>query len=289
MAQHEVLLRGQCRRRRVRQSIQRTAATAPQRWSRGPSGGPGRRTGNAGRGAQTCPRLAAAAAGENRGPDRAAGSSGASEKKKRLAVFVSGGGSNFRAIHRAIHEGRINASVELVVSDKSACGAVDYAREHGIATVRYPDKDAPAGDAGLGRLLATLREERAIDFVVLAGYLKMVPPEVVRAFPRGMLNMHPALLPAFGGKGYYGMNVHRAVVESGARFSGATVHFVDEEYDRGPIVAQACVAVSPEDTPEQVAAKVLKREHELFPHVVAALCDGRIVWREGKPLLWTAT
>ena len=119
---------------------------------------------------------------------------------------------------------------QLVVSDKASCGATEYATEHGIACLKYPDRTQQ--DAGLQELLTALKEEHAIDYVILAGYMKMVPPELVRAFERGILNMHPALLPAFGGKGYYGIRVHEAVVQSGARFSGATVHFVDEEYDR---------------------------------------------------------
>jgi phosphoribosylglycinamide formyltransferase len=208
---------------------------------------------------------------------------------KRLAVFASGGGSNFRALHAAIVGGKINGTIELVVSDKASCGATEYAAEHGIACLKYPDRSQE--DGGLQGLLTALEKEHAIDFVILAGYMKLIPPELVRAFERGVLNMHPALLPAFGGKGYYGIRVHEAVVQSGARFSGATVHFVDEEYDRGPIVAQACVPVSPWDTAQDLAARVLKSEHELYPHVVAALCDNRIKWTEDntKPVIWTAT
>ena len=138
-------------------------------------------------------------------------------------------------------------------------------------------------------MLESLKGKHSIDFIILAGYMKFIPPELVQEYERGILNMHPALLPAFGGKGYYGMRVHEAVIKSGVRFSGATVHFVNEEYDRGPIVAQACVPVSPGDSAESLAARVLKREHELYPDVVEALCDGRIEWREdGKPVLWTA-
>ena len=108
----------------------------------------------------------------------------------------------------------------MVVSDKASCGATEYAAEHGIACLKYPDRTQE--DGGLEGLLAALKKERAIDFVILAGYMKLIPPELVRAFERGVLNMHPALLPAFGGKGYYGIRVHEAVVQSGARFSGAT-------------------------------------------------------------------
>jgi phosphoribosylglycinamide formyltransferase len=125
------------------------------------------------------------------------------------------------------------------------------------------------------------------DFVLLAGYLKLIPVELCRAFPRAMLNIHPGLLPSFGGKGYYGERVHKAVIASGARFSGPTVHFVDAEYDTGPILAQRVVPVFPTDTPKQLAARVLKEEHAVYPVCVAALVDGRVGWREdGVPILW---
>lgn len=119
--------------------------------------------------------------------------------------------------------------------------------------------------------------------------MKLVPASLVRAFQRAILNIHPALLPSFGGKGYYGIRVHGAVIASGARFSGPTVHFVDEEYDRGPILAQAVVPVLPTDSPEVLAARVLKKEHELYPQCVAALCEGRVTWRrDGVPIIWSA-
>ncbi|GLC64850.1 Phosphoribosylglycinamide formyltransferase (GART), partial [Pleodorina starrii] len=209
----------------------------------------------------------------------------------RLAVFVSGGGSNFKAIHAACLDGRINGTVVAVVSDVPTCGGVSYAREHGIPTLTYPvvKKGEHAG-SGLTptQLVDTLKSgPSAADFVLLAGYLKLIPPELCRAFPRAMLNIHPGLLPSFGGKGYYGERVHKAVIASGARFSGPTVHFVDEEFDTGPILAQRVVPVFPTDSPKQLAARVLREEHVVYPHCVAALCDGRIGWREdGVPILW---
>jgi phosphoribosylglycinamide formyltransferase len=119
--------------------------------------------------------------------------------------------------------------------------------------------------------------------------MKLIPSEVVRAFPRAILNIHPGLLPSFGGKGFYGMRVHEAVIASGARLSGPTVHFIDEEYDTGPILAQAAVPVLPTDTPQALAARVLREEHRLYPECVAALCDGRVTWRQdGVPIMWSA-
>ncbi len=189
-----------------------------------------------------------------------------------LALFVSGGGSNFRAIHDASLAGRIAGRVTLVVTDKAECPGARYAREQGIDVFTYPAHDRQPSD-----LLQAL-EDRECRLVLLAGYLKMVPPEVVRAYERRMLNIHPALLPDFGGQGYYGRRVHEAVLQSGQTRSGVTVHFVDEQFDHGPIVAQATVPVLPGDTPESLAARVLEQEHLLYPRVVGALCRGDISW-----------
>ncbi|KAF7145618.1 hypothetical protein RHSIM_Rhsim04G0088200 [Rhododendron simsii] len=125
-----------------------------------------------------------------------------------------------------------------------------------------------------------------IDFILLAGYLKLIPVELVRAYPRSILNIHPSLLPAFGGKGYYGMKVHQAVIASGARYSGPTIHFVDEHYDTGRILAQRVVPVLANDTADELAARVLQQEHQLYVEVAEALCEEQIVWREdGVPLI----
>ncbi|MCK4577752.1 MAG: phosphoribosylglycinamide formyltransferase [Candidatus Marinimicrobia bacterium] len=187
---------------------------------------------------------------------------------KHLAVFVSGGGSNFRAIHQKILAGEIDGRIELVVASKADCGAVDYARAQDIPVYIFPAADQSSSD-----LLERLQEASA-DYILLAGYLKLVPLVVVRAFPRRMVNIHPALLPDFGGRGYYGLRVHAAVIEAGCEESGVTVHFVDEIYDHGPIIAQSRVAVLPDDTPETLAARVLEQEHRLYPGVVASLCAG---------------
>ena len=202
---------------------------------------------------------------------------------KKLAIFISGGGSNFRSIQASILAGRIEAQVALVVTDKPQCPGARYAREQGIEVYIYPTDDRQPTD-----LLQAL-EDRECDLVVLAGFLKMVPSEVVRAYQRRMLNIHPALLPAFGGQGYYGRRVHEAVLQSGQTHSGATVNFVDEQYDHGPIVAQATVPVLPGDTPESLAARVLEQEHILYPQVVAALCRGALSWdHDGRPVIDSA-
>lgn len=205
-----------------------------------------------------------------------------------LAVFVSGGGSNLKALHAAIVDGRINGTIVTVVSDKPGCGGWEFAQSNGIAVLQFPSKKHESGEHAvtIEALPATLRDLN-IDFICLAGFLKLIPVELVRAFPRRILNIHPSLLPAFGGAGYYGTRVHRAVVATGARYSGATIQFIDEEYDTGPILAQRVVSVYPSDTPQQVAARVLLQEHELYPEAVAALCDDRVTWREdGVPIIW---
>lgn len=192
----------------------------------------------------------------------------------RLAVFLSGGGSNFQAILDAVDEGRLAASVVLCVSSRPDAGGLDRARRHGVPTAVL---QAPRDDAGAAadEMLALLTRHEA-DFVALAGFMRHVPPAVVSAFRHRMLNVHPALLPAFGGPGMYGRRVHEAVLAHGARFSGATVHLVDEEYDSGPIVLQDTVPVLQDDTPESLAARILPVEHRLYPEALALFAEGRV-------------
>lgn len=188
----------------------------------------------------------------------------------RVAVAVSGRGSNLEALLRALGPGA-PARVVLVLSDRPGAGALDRAREHGIHADVLPDPSDAA--AWLSRL-----EQHRIDLVVLAGYLKLVPAAVIERYRDRIVNVHPALLPAFGGRGMYGRRVHEAVLASGVRESGATVHLVDEIYDRGAILAQRRVPVLPGDTPDRLAARVLEAEHRLLPAVVlAAAAAGRPV------------
>jgi phosphoribosylglycinamide formyltransferase 1 len=188
----------------------------------------------------------------------------------RLAVAISGRGSNLAALIAALPTGS-PAEVGLVLSNRATAGGLDLAREQGIPAVVLADP----GDASAW--LEALAAHR-IDLLVLAGYLKLVPPRVVDRYRGRILNVHPALLPAFGGPGMYGHRVHEAVLAAGAAVTGATVHLVDEVYDRGPVLAQARVAVQPGDTPERLAERVLEVEHRLLPAVVlAAAAAGRPV------------
>jgi phosphoribosylglycinamide formyltransferase-1 len=188
----------------------------------------------------------------------------------RIAVCVSGGGSNLQALLDRL-KGDATARVALVMSDRADAGGLERARQAGVpAEVLAAPADAAEWITRLGR--------RDIDLLVLAGYLKLVPAGVVQKYAGRIVNVHPALLPDFGGAGMYGKRVHAAVLASGARESGPTVHLVDEVYDRGAILAQRRVPVLPDDTPERLAARVLEEEHRLLPDVVLAAA------RAGKPV-----
>jgi len=191
--------------------------------------------------------------------------------RSRIAVLASGGGSNLQAlIDHFAGAGAHAGEIVWVGSNRADAGALERARSAGITAAAVGDPSD--SDALLGALDAA-----GADLLVLAGYLKLVPAAVVRAFHGRMLNVHPALLPAFGGAGMYGEHVHAAVVASGAAISGVTVHFVDEEFDRGVIIAQWPVPVLPGDTGPSLAARVLRLEHRLYPLCVAGVAAGTIV------------
>ncbi|MEP7088043.1 MAG: phosphoribosylglycinamide formyltransferase [Gemmatimonadota bacterium] len=190
----------------------------------------------------------------------------------RLAVLASGRGSNLRALHEYLARGDRDtlAHIALVLSDHADAGALAFARTRDILSVAID-----GGTLGGDRLLAQLRSHR-VDLVVLAGYMRLIPEVVVNAYRGRMVNVHPALLPAFGGRGMYGSRVHAAVIAAGARVSGATVHFVDERYDHGAVIAQWPVPVLSGDTPQALAARVLRVEHALYPPAVLAVAQQRI-------------
>ncbi|MBI4541021.1 MAG: phosphoribosylglycinamide formyltransferase [Gemmatimonadetes bacterium] len=198
----------------------------------------------------------------------------------RIAVLASGRGTNLQAlIDHFRGGGRRVGTVAVAVSDNPEAGALQRAAQAGIPTRVIPVSGRSMGEVA-AETLEVLRGA-AVHLVALAGYLRLVPAEVVAAYRGRIVNVHPALLPGFGGKGMYGCRVHEAVLAAGARVSGATVHIVDEEYDRGSIVAQWPVPVWPDDTPESLAARVLTVEHEIYPAAVEALAravaEGRAV------------
>jgi formyltetrahydrofolate-dependent phosphoribosylglycinamide formyltransferase len=188
----------------------------------------------------------------------------------RVAVAVSGRGSNLQALLDTL-TANAPARVVLVISNRADAGALERAQARGIATAVLAD---PADGEEWLRVLEPAR----VDLVVLAGYVKLVPGDVIRRYRGRVINIHPALLPAFGGPGMYGARVHQAVLASGRPESGATVHLVDEEYDRGPILGQARVPVLPGDTADALASRVLEVEHRLLPAAVLAAA------RAGKPV-----
>lgn len=186
---------------------------------------------------------------------------------KQLVFFASGSGTNFQSVIDAVETGRIEARIAGLITNNPDAGAIQRARNHDIP-VRVL---APASFEGRGayesELLQTL-ERWQPDLIVLAGYLLKIPRPVLRAYPQRIINIHPSLLPKFGGKGFYGKRVHQAVLEAGEDTSGCSVHIVDEEYDRGPVLAHRTVPVKASDTADSLAQRVLKQEHELLPEVI---------------------
>lgn len=196
--------------------------------------------------------------------------------KLHIAVFVSGRGSNFQAILRSIKEGSIrNAEIVVVISSTERAGACEVALQNGIPTVTLTQKSYESENGFCDAMLATLASH-GVNFIALAGYMKKVPDAVIRQYRNRIINVHPALLPKFGGKGMFGMHVHEAVIANGELRSGATVHLVDEEYDRGPIILQRSIDVSPDETPEHLAEKVLRIEHEIYPEAIRLFAEGKV-------------
>ena len=199
--------------------------------------------------------------------------------KLQLGVFASGRGSNFAAIYQAIQDGRLDAEVRLLLSNNPSAGALDYAQQQGISTAVVYRSQFETREAFVHAMLEAL-ETHGVQFIALAGYMKKIPEEVIDAFANRIANIHPALLPSFGGKGMYGHFVHEAVLAHGCKVSGATVHLVDRVYDRGPIVAQGCVPVQSNDTPDSLAARVLEQEHQIFPEALQWFAEDRITIRD---------
>jgi phosphoribosylglycinamide formyltransferase-1 len=195
--------------------------------------------------------------------------------RMNIAVFASGRGSNFQAIFNAIDAGLLPAQIVVLISNKSDAGAMEIARAHNIPTQHLSQRMFSSEEAFADAMLEVLEKNHA-EFIALAGYLKKIPARVIRQYRNRIVNIHPALLPSFGGEGMYGHYIHEAVIASGEKISGATVHLVDEEYDRGPILLQKTVAIASDDTPDTLAVKVLKIEHEIFPLALKAFAEGRV-------------
>jgi phosphoribosylglycinamide formyltransferase-1 len=190
----------------------------------------------------------------------------------KVAVFVSGRGSNLRAILNSSKLRKL-ITVQAVISNKVNCPAFRIAEEYSISNYVVGEEENSISYSNLSDFLKSLE----IDLVVLAGFLKMIPNDMIIDFRNRIINIHPALLPSFGGKGLYGMNVHKAVYNSSAQVSGVTVHFVDETYDTGKIISQRCVDISDVDSPEEISERVLAVEHDLLPYVIEKFALNKII------------
>jgi phosphoribosylglycinamide formyltransferase-1 len=196
---------------------------------------------------------------------------------QRIAVLVSGGGSNLQAIIDAVNHQELPGNIAVVISNKSGVFALERAQNWRIPTIIIDHRQYSSSREFSLAILQRLQEFR-IDLVCLAGFLRILDPLLIQEFQGRILNIHPALLPAFGGKGMYGHHVHEAVIASGAKFSGATVHLVTSETDIGPIVTQGMVTVTDEDTADSLAAKVLQIEHQIYPEAIKLVLEDKLIF-----------
>jgi phosphoribosylglycinamide formyltransferase-1 len=194
---------------------------------------------------------------------------------KRVGVLVSGGGTNLQTIIDAVNSRRIQAEIGIVVSNKAGVYALERAAEHHIPTQVIDHRQYSSVIEFTLAILEVMRKFQ-IDLICLAGFLRIIDRLLIDAYPNRILNIHPALLPAFGGQGMYGHQVHEAVIASGVKYSGATVHLVTAETDVGPIVAQGIAPVTDDDTPESLAGKILPIEHRIYPEAIRLVLEDRI-------------
>lgn len=188
----------------------------------------------------------------------------------KLGVLASGRGSNFQAIIDAIEAGKIDASIKLLVVDKADAFAVERAKKHSIESLYLNPKDFPSRDAYFSKIAEELKA-RGVELVILAGFMRVVKKPLIVAFTNKIMNIHPALLPSFPG-----LHGQKQAADYGSRISGCTVHFVDEGMDTGPVIIQAAVPVSPEDTEDDLSARILKLEHKIFPEAIRLYAEGRL-------------
>lgn len=201
------------------------------------------------------------------------------DKRGKIAAFLSGRGSNFAAIHEAVKQGRINADIALVFSNKADAPGLLKAKEAGLETL-FLDPKAHASREDYDEAVIRELDGRGIDLVCLAGYMKVLTPRLCDAYKHRILNIHPALLPSFPG-----LHVQQKAIDWGVRFSGCTVHFVAAEVDMGPIVLQAVVPVLQDDTADTLAARILVEEHKIYPEAVRLYFEGRIGIRGRRVLV----
>ena len=192
---------------------------------------------------------------------------------KKIAVFASGGGTDFQSVIDA-NESEKFCEIEYLVASKPEIGAIRRAEKHGIKTLVL-DKTTESKDEFYARIAKTLKAA-GVEYIVLAGWLLVVSESFIKEFENAIINIHPSLIPSFCGMGYYGLHVHEAAIAHGVKLSGATVHFVEADVDGGAILMQRAVEVLPDDTPESLQARILKEEHKLLPLCVKLLCEGKV-------------
>lgn len=187
---------------------------------------------------------------------------------KNIVVFASGGGSNFQSVINAISSGKLEAKISGLITNKTGIKSIERARKNNIASEVISEKEF-SEYADYEKVLLEQLQSFSADLLVLAGYLRKIPDLIIESYEGRILNIHPSLLPKYGGKGFYGLNVHRAVIENGDKESGCTVHLVTKIYDDGPVLGQTKVPVFENDTPELLAARVLEEEHILYPKIIS--------------------
>ncbi len=193
----------------------------------------------------------------------------------KIGVLISGSGSNLQSIIDNIEKGHINGKITVVISNKSDAYGLERARQHNIDAVVVNQKEYENFEAYNDAIILEL-EKHGVEVIILAGYLKILSSKFIETYRNRIINIHPSLIPSFCGKGYYGLKVHEAAVNYGVKLSGATVHFVDEEADTGPIIMQESVSVECDDTAETLQKKVLKIEHKILPLAIKYFCEGKI-------------
>ncbi|MBN1352415.1 phosphoribosylglycinamide formyltransferase [candidate division KSB1 bacterium] len=195
--------------------------------------------------------------------------------KLKLAILASGRGSNFEAILTNIQQKKLDAAVQIVISNNSKAGVLELARKNDIPAMHLSHRQFDSPEQFDEKLLSVLKECGA-NFIVLAGYMKLLSAKIIGAYRNRILNIHPALLPSFGGKGMYGIHVHEAVLAYGCKVTGVTVHLVDEKFDHGAPIIQRCVPVLSDDTPQTLAQRVLGVEHQVFTEALRLFAENRI-------------
>lgn len=204
--------------------------------------------------------------------------------KKNLAVFVSGSGTNFIAIQEFILDNNVNGKIVLLISSKPDALALSKAERYSIDYCVIQQKSFNNFEDYANEMHNKLKQYN-VDYIILAGFLKKIPLKIIQVYKYHIINIHPALLPKFGGKGMYGIHVHEAVLKAGETETGPTVHFVDEIYDNGAIIMQKKVPIKPDDTPEVLQKRVLEYEHKILPRVVQLICDDKIKINNNKVII----